>query len=127
MKKVLLIAILLNLIAFHGIAGEPPTENGAIDQTELNEGMKSLDSQIKAMNAQIEEQQQKLQEEQLKSYNEQNLKNLNEFVAKQDEVNRKKKRSNYIRAGLLLVMAVSFIISRISRKKAKDASQRSED
>lgn len=126
MKKLLILIVLFNCTYLIGFSGEPPVENELIDQTELNEGLEKLDSQMEALNAQIEEQQKKLYEERMKSYNEQNIKNLNEFVARQNEQNEKKKRSNYIRLGMLLVLAVSFVISRVARKKAKDAQQ-SED
>ena len=102
------------------IAGEPQLE---VDHDQLKANMEKLDSQIQELNTSLEEGTEKIRQENFERDMQQNRINLDAFMAKQKETERKRNRWNVIRLVLLAVMIVAAFMSRSMRKKAKELLQ----
>lgn len=114
----ILLLLALTSTAFNhlSLAGEPELD---IDHDQLKLNMDKLDSQIQELNTSLEEETEKLRQKNFDRQMEQNRINLEAYMAKQKETERKRNRWNVVRLVLLIVTVVAAIASRAKRKKAK--------
>ena len=124
MKKILLAFGALTLLSPLSHAGEPQIKSNEelkIDLDSLQAGLQKTDSLLKDLEAKREEMMQRQKDEMLEKSMEQNQRNLERFMADQKAREEKNSRRLWIRGGLLVVLLISFVVSRVQRKKKSES------
>lgn len=98
-------------------AGEPESSQ-MTDLDSLNQKIEAADSQLKALEQSIQEENDKLMDEINEESMKQSQRNLEQFMARRD-AEQKKKRSIrlWIKGGGLAIALIIFIVGRIRRKE----------
>ena len=85
----------------------------------IEEMMADLDSISKSLDRMIEKTTKDLQDENMKQFQEQNIRNLEAFMAEQNARNEQQKKRLWIRGGVLLVLVITMVYNFIRHRRAK--------
>ena len=122
MKKILLALAIICTFSTISTAGEPVSETNneiKMNLDSLKSGIAETDSLLKALEQQQQEMMKRQQDEMLEKSLEQNQRNLERFLAEQKAREKQNAKRLWIRGGLLVIVLISLVVSRIQRNKKK--------